>query len=740
MRTLRVLTVLLLLGLAAAFGTAMAQTNEPPVIRGKTGVDYDSTNNFLVITNGLFVKYTDAGVVTILTADRGRANVDSGDLYADGSVRLQRSLETWEGEHLYYNFKTRKMEGESFRMGQAPFYVAGEKLNGVGEGTNGTYHTTNSIVTTDDYYNPLLKVHAKEFTIVPGDYVEAHDATLYAGKVPIFYFPYYKRSLVNNGDGFTFLPGYRSRFGPYLLSTYTWTIDEHLRAQAHLDYRERRGFGEGPELDFNYGDWGKGTASYYYSRDHLPGVDPNTGVAIPRNRQRAYFADNSMPMTNLTIISQVAYQTDPFIVRDFFESQYRKDIQPSTFFDVNKGWQNWSLDAMAQPRINPFWETVERLPEVRLNGFRQQIGSTPLYYESQSTLGYYDRLYANTNLPIVGPPPMAVPGDYWGSRADTFHQITLPETFFGWLNVTPRAGGRFTYYGNDGGPGGTNSSHHREVFNTGMEASFTMSRVWAGAESQLLDVDGIRHIMQPSANYVYIPRPNALPGELPQYDYELTNLRLLPLDFPQYNSIDSINSQNTIRWGFNNRIQTKRNGEVQDLLSWDLNIDWHLRPRPDQTTFSDIYSDLTFKPRSWLSFSSFTRYSIEQDQFNLAQHTVTIQPNNTWNWSVGHLYLRQGPIFGIGDNLFTSIFFYRLNENWGTRVAHYFDANHGVLQEQDYTIYHDLRSWTAALTFRALNNLGNGKDYGVAFTFSFKSFPRYGLGSDSVRSAPLMGY
>jgi len=62
------------------------------------------------------------------------------------------------------------------------------------------------------------------------------------------------------------------------------------------------------------------------------------------------------------------------------------------------------------------------------------------------------------------------------------------------------------------------------------------------------------------------------------------------------------------------------------------------------------------------------------------------------------------------------------------------------LQEQDYTIYRDLRSWTAGLTFRALNNLSNGKDYTVAFSFSLKSLPKFGLGADSVRSAALVGY
>jgi LPS-assembly protein len=383
--------------------------------------------------------------------------------------------------------------------------------------------------------------------------------------------------------------------------------------------------------------------------------------------------------------------------------------------------------------VNPFWETVERLPDVRLTGFRQEIGSTPVYYESQSSLGYFRRQFADTNFPA--------PGDYAASRADTFHQLTLPENFFGWLNFTPRVGGRFTYYDTATGPGSTTTNQTREVFNTGAEISFTTWRLWSGAQNSFWDVDGIRHIFQPSINYVYVPRPNVLPNQLPQFDYQLTNnLRLLPIDFPDYNSIDSINSENTIRYGLNNRLQTKRNGELDDLVSSSIYMDWNLRPRTDQTTFSDIYSDFSFKPRSWLTFNSATRYSIENEQFNLSQHTISFQPNSTWNWTIGHLYVRSGPILGPGDNLYTSIFFYRLNENWGTRIAHYFDASTGTLQEQDYSIYRDLRSWTAALTFRELNNYLGQKDYAVAFSFSFKSFPRFPLGSDTVRAASLVGY
>ena len=37
--------------------------------------------------------------------------------------------------------------------------------------------------------------------------------------------------------------------------------------------------------------------------------------------------------------------------------------------------------------------------------------------------------------------------DYGTFRADTFHQLIYPNTYFGWLSVVPRVGFRGTYYG-----------------------------------------------------------------------------------------------------------------------------------------------------------------------------------------------------------------------------------------------------------------------------------------------------
>src|SRR5439155_21177408 len=143
-----------------------------------------------------------------------------------------------------------------------------------------------------------------------------------------------------------------------------------------------------------------------------------------------------------------------------------------------------------------------------------QLVVSPFYYESGDSGGCFRHSFANnwTN-------------HFSACRADTFHQLLLPQTLFGWLNVTPRAGGRFTDDGETVGVGQTNREQQRWVFNTGAEVSLKASRIWEGATNRLFDVDGLRHIVEPSVNYVYVPAPNKAPPLLPQFDSQLPTLR-----------------------------------------------------------------------------------------------------------------------------------------------------------------------------------------------------------------------
>ncbi|MGA3164094.1 MAG: LPS assembly protein LptD [Verrucomicrobiota bacterium] len=655
---------------------------------------------------------------------------------ATGTAR-GTNVQIWVGEHIRYNFKTHQMQSEQFRMGKPPVFAAGNELQG--DISNKTYTARHVLVTTDDISKPAIRVRASRVKIVPGKYVEMWNAVVIMDGVPVFYFPYYHRNLGEHANNLNFMVGDSSAYGPFLLNTYDWYLNDVLDGRIHLDYRERRGMGVGPDLNLHLGRWGDATLKYYYLHDQEPNQSTNNLPffgTIPKNRQRLYFAYQATPFTNLNVKALVNYQSDPLVLHDFFEGDYTGNPQPNTFIEVNKYWENWSLDAETTPRINGFFDQVERLPDVKLTGFRQQIFNTPVYYESESSAGYYRKFFANTNSPLNN-----TNLDYSGARADTFHQVLLPETFFGWLNVTPRAGGRFTYYSEENGPGGTNGEAYREVFNTGAEVSFKASHLWTGATNSILDVDGLRHVIEPSVNYVFVPHPSTPPSRLPQFDSELPSLQLLPIQFPDYNDIDSIDSQNVIRFGLRNTLQTKRDGQLDNLLDWNVMLDWRLDPKAGQQTFNDLCSDFAFRPRTWITLESQLRYDINSSDLNLAFHQLTFTPNEKWSWGIGHWYLRGGFLGNDvgGANFVSSTMFFRLNDNWGLRATHSFSAQNGRLQEQFYTIYRDLRSWTGALTFRVTDNGNGSKDFTVAFTFSLKAHPHYHPGDDTVDPYHLVG-
>ena len=691
----------------------------------------DWHGNVATATNGFFARSSD----TLLTADSGTYDYVSGEVRADGHVRIEQTDMLWVGENINYNFKTHQMHSEQFRAGRPPVFVSGKYLQG--DITNKTYTARKILVTTDDVNDPAVYIRASRFRIVPGKYIEAWNAVLYLDGVPAFYFPYYKRNLGAHANNLSLMPGFRTAYGPYLLATYTWWLDDELDGAVHLDYRERRGVGAGPDLNLHLNRWGDASFKYYYLHDQNPYLGTNGlpgNFPIPQNRQRFYFGWQATPFTNLNIKSVVNYQSDPLVLHDFFESSYTKDPQPVTFIEANKYWNNWSLDALSTPRINNFFDQVERVPDVKLTGWRQQIFNTPLYYESESSAGYYRRMFAGTNSLFAGTNGL----NYAAARADTFQQILLPYTFFGWLNVTPRAGGRFTYYSHETGPGGTNSQTYRKIFNTGVDISFKASRLWTGATNSLLQIDGLRHIVEPSISYAFVPRPGTLPPQLPQFDSLLPSPLLLPIQLPDYNDIDSIDTENVVRFGLRNTLQTKRNGEIEHLLDWNVLLDWRLHPRATQQTFNDLYSELEFRPRSWLTLESQTRYDINNGHFNLAYHQATFAPNEWWSWGIGHEYTRAGFVDN-GDNLISSTMFFRANDNWGFRTEHDFNAANGRLQQQFYTIYRDMRSWTGALTFRVTDNGVGPKDYTVAFSFSVKAHPKHALGSDAVEPYHLVG-
>src|SRR5262249_14899765 len=156
---------------------------------------------------------------------------------------------------------------------------------------------------------PTVKIRAKRITIIPGKKIKAWQATLCVDDVPVFYFPYYERNLGANANNLNAIPGYKTSYGAFVLGSYTWYLSDELQGILHLDYRQKRGLGVGPDVDYNFGRWGEGQARYYYTHDDDAGTN-SAGAALPSDRQRVYFTYKANPFTNTYVKSIVRYQSD----------------------------------------------------------------------------------------------------------------------------------------------------------------------------------------------------------------------------------------------------------------------------------------------------------------------------------------------------------------------------------------------------------------------------------------------
>lgn len=691
----------------------------------KSELTYDLNTGETVATNGVKVVYGQ----TQLDAEQIRLNQESGWVRAEGNVLLQSSTNIWVSDSLSYNLESNLIDARKFRTGQSPVYIQGLSLSGNTTGTQGeALVAEDAYFTTDDTAEPGYKISAGKVKVMPGEYVEARNAILSYQGLPIFWVPYYRQSLKEDGNRLILRPGYRSRFGAYLYSTYRFKFNDYLQVDLDLDYRTKRGFALGPDISFSHPDYGSADLEYKHFWDQKPELNSN-GRSIGGNRYRLDLNYLWQPEPNVLVKTRIDKLSDPFVHADYFEDDFRADPQPKTFIELKKFWDNFSVGLTLQPRINTFFEQTERLPEINLSAFRQELGESGVFYESRSNVGYYQKRFPDFDG-----------NDYRAYRLDSHHQLLYPKTFYGWLNVTPQIGFRGTEYGEADGPGAATKRRTRGMVDLGVDVSARMSRTWRGMRNSFWDLRGFRHIVQPSIHYIYVPDPTNDPGQLPQFDSVIPGLRLLPSHFPDFNSLDSLQGDQNLRMGVFQKLQTFRDDEMINFLNWSIFTDLHLDNKPNESQFSDVYSDLDWRARDWVSLSSEFRWDTQKRRTRLADHRVIFSPHEDWSWALGHRYIRNNDLFGEGNNLYSSSFYYWLSDNWSFNATHFFEARSSTLQEQIYSIYRDHTSFSTALRFRVRQPRFEQSDLTLTLEFSLKGFPGKDLGEDTNRENFLLDY
>jgi LPS-assembly protein len=666
---------------------------------------------------------------SVLQADHVKFNTETKDAWASGHVRLNQAAQEWVSPSLYYNFNTRALKTSQADGFVDPLYVRTENLQ---QANNTNYYVfTHGTATTCDYDNPDYHFVATHGEIWPGDRVVLYNVTLRFGNTPVCWFPIVVFSLNGDMPPVVVSIGNNTRSGFFLLSAYTWKATKDLDVTVHADERTRRGFGTGADLRYQMGPDGHGLLTGYYLNDANPKDNSFGESSVDHNRYRGEWQHKQYLTNDVTVTVDINKLSDSDVMEDFFVDEFRGNREPGSVADITKRGPDYTLSFLTAPQFNEFFAGVERLPETKLAVDRTRLGSTPFFYEGESSVGQYHNVPGNTN--VLG---STADTNFVGNavRADTFHQIVMPEMLGGWLSVIPRAGIRGDYYSRTPDDESTEDGVTRVVYDLGTEASFKISREWDDVHNDWFRVDGLRHILQPFADYQWVPNPNQATNDLFQFD-SVRNVTLLggdslsltrysPLEFPAYNTIDSIDAENIVRFGLRQTLQTRRDGEAWNLVDVTGWTDWRIEKSEGQTDFSDFFGTMELRPWRWLSLDTFARYDMDAGLLREFNTEMRVINTDRWIFGVGTRYLRDDSNLVIGDLA------YRLSRHWTARIYERYDMEDGTWEEQQYTLRQETHDWYIDYGFRYLGRhapepgMPTQRDEMTAFfSVTLKAFP-----------------
>jgi LPS-assembly protein len=735
MRTLVLLLATLLVSAGLIRGEIKTPENAPIEITSTGETTYE---------NGLATARDNVAIHignTDIYADYAQYNSATHDVELRGHVRIYRDTSLYIAESGIYNTETKKIRALNARTESQPYFLAGGNVTSISE--NG-YLIQGGTFTTHDSPKSDFHLQARKIRVYEDDRVIFLNVTAYVGKVPIFWWPYLYQSL-DNAFSFSISPAYYSTWGPSLLTQVTFPITENIQGRLRLNYYGRRGLAIGfePSIDYGKDESSSARLKTFYIQDQNPNLNqtavPRQNVPTGRYRltleDRTNFTDDIYGLANLTKMS------DQYVMQDFFQGEFRVDPVPDNVIALAKTDSFYTLTAIERFQANQFFTTTERSPEVVLDIKRHGLFGGPIFYEGETG-------FANLRLQF---PEGSAFENYGTYRFDTFHQLTYPNTYFGWLSIVPRVGYRGTYYGKTWDLGSTifippsnplvpdfilppptlanpvkfDGDTFRSVFDTGTEASFKISRKWENVQSRAFGLDGLMHVIQPFTNFSYVKEDGPDPTSILGFDRFLPSTQLRAIDFPQFTTIDSIDNWTVWRVGVRNRLETRRDDRTITWFELDTYLDVNFDNPYDRTDYSNLFNDIRFTPLPWMTFTVNTQVPAFDQGFTEVDTIATVQPLANVQLNVAHRYLNGNPFFQ-DSSLFVFGGYCRLNDNWGVGVQEQYEATTGILQEQRYSIYRDLTSWVASFGGVIRDNSGV-KEYGLLFTVTLKAFPKFGF-------------
>ncbi len=647
-------------------------------------VEYAMDGNKLTAKGNVVIVYKEKN--TILKCDQVEFYRNTKIANAQGNVRLISSSGEIAGDKMTFNFGTMTGEFNDVKISTNPYYGSARKVSKVSESK---MEMKSGHLTTCDLDKPHYRMAFKRADIYPKEKLVARSTKFVIGKLPILYIPKFTQRLDRKQPIFTFTPGYKKDWGAFVLTSLRFNLSDNFKGFIRFDAREKRGVAQGLDLSYKTPNMGSGSIKLYYmnelliSSKHFYQIKPTKTIA--KERFLAQWRHKWDIDKDTNVVLQYAVVRDDSFIKDYFKRDYDRDSNPKTFFLLTKVLPRGVASFRLDKRVNRFEGGVERLPEITYDLADTKMGVSPFYFRNKTTY---------SNLSLKQPSPTEVRKST--ERVDTDSQISYPMKL-GIIEFQPFVGGEETYYSRTNDP----SQYHimRGIFKTGASLStkfykiFDVDRKFFGVE-----VKRLRHLITPTVSYSYIHDPTVPSTFLDQFD-----------------AIDSRQREHSINFGIDNKLQTKRDGKIVDLLRMLVSTDFYLKESLNGGGFNKINADIELRPNSWLTFLLDSEYLTRKDKINTVNFDMYIRgKDQPWSLDFGkRLNVEQD------DDQITTEFKYKLNPLWAIKIYDRFDTRNGLQKAQEFVITRDLHCWTMDISF----NETRGRGSEIMLIFTLKAFP-----------------
>jgi len=517
-----------------AYSETLPQKIPVNVIADK--LDYDRATDVYVAVG--HVKIEQAGIR--LEADKVTLNNKTGVAEAEGNVYLQDKGSVVHAAKLTTNLRTSEgviYKGDIF-MKKGNYHLKGDVIERKSETV---YHVEQGEFTTCNEDEWFIK--ARELNIDMAGYASGNNVYFKVDGVSVLYTPYFLFP-VRRQTGFL-IPelGYSRSQGVTLNTSFFWAISDSQDVTFSSDYRSW--IGQGTSLDYRYNNSQESRGELYAKFWDIYHTEVSRWDF--RLKHMEEFAEDLSARVDINLVSDQNY---------YHDLEYDLEMRSKPYVDSNafyvERWNTASLYLLGQystdlTQTNS--NTVQKLPELRYTIYEENLaGPLHLNFEGSAT-NFYEQAGGDTR------------------RMDFNPELTASFGSSG-LNLTPRAGARATFYD---GSATSEEPIERKYAYVGADLNARLSRVFG--------VDGDTGIgrMRHSISYIYIPNVDQQ-------------------NIPQFDSIDSLVTQNTVTFSVINRLTAhyKESKESQqtsfDLLVLKLSGAYDLNAARDQNITSHGFS------------------------------------------------------------------------------------------------------------------------------------------------------